>query len=60
MTPTRTIPDAALAVLTAALDDGDLLHENNHEQAARAAQYLINSGFTITPNLSNSPPAEAA
>ncbi|MCX5201078.1 hypothetical protein OG897_06325 [Streptomyces sp. NBC_00237] len=49
MTP---IPDAALAIVTAALHDADTLHETGPARADRVAQYLISSGFTITPDIS--------
>ncbi|MET9957391.1 hypothetical protein ABZ135_38350 [Streptomyces sp. NPDC006339] len=43
------IPDAALALLTAAEEDATTLHENDHQRAERVAAYLTSSGWTITP-----------
>lgn len=53
-TPTRirgqlTIPDAALALLTAAEEDATTLGEDDHQRAHRIATYLTSSGWTITP-----------
>jgi hypothetical protein len=45
------IPDAALAIVTAALDDADTLHETGPARADRVAHYLISSGYTITPDI---------
>ncbi|MEU2510201.1 hypothetical protein ABZ621_36685 [Streptomyces sp. NPDC007863] len=43
------IPLAALAVIDAAEEDADDLHEDAHARATRVATYLASSGWTITP-----------
>lgn len=53
-TPTRirgqlTIPDAAIALLTAAEEDATTLGETDQQRAHRVATYLASSGWTITP-----------
>lgn len=48
------IPPAAVAVIAAALDDYRTTTPPNeqtpHDAAARAAEYLAGSGYTITPD----------
>jgi hypothetical protein len=43
------VPDTALPVIQAALEDAHLLGEGAVEAARRVAQYLISSGYQITP-----------
>lgn len=43
-----TIPAAALAVIEAALDDSDRLHEPLHIQARRVARDLAREGWNFT------------
>ncbi|TVZ96479.1 hypothetical protein [Streptomyces sp. BK340] len=47
------MPDAALAVIRAALEDADLLNENHEDRARRVAQYLTSSGYRIAPDISD-------
>lgn len=47
------IPDAALALLTAAEEDATTLGETDQQRAHRVATYLASSGWTITPARSN-------
>jgi hypothetical protein len=44
------IPDAALTVIHAALEDATLLAEDHDASTRRVAQYLISSGYQITPD----------
>ncbi|MBE4758364.1 hypothetical protein PV383_19825 [Streptomyces caniscabiei] len=45
------MPDHALPVIEAALVDADLLAEDHEHTARRVAQYLISSGYDVTPAL---------
>lgn len=51
------ISEAALAVITAALDDADLLHETPDDRTTRIATYLLSSGYTIQPDTTDQPAA---
>lgn len=43
------IPDAALALLSAAEEDATTLGETDQQRAHRVATYLATSGWTIIP-----------
>jgi predicted CoA-binding protein len=43
------VPDHCLPVIEAALTDAHLLGEDREHTARRVAQYLISSGYTVTP-----------
>jgi hypothetical protein len=45
------IPAAALTVIAAALQDAALLAEDHDASTQRVAQYLISSGYQITPDV---------
>lgn len=49
---------ATLAIIRAALEDAHLLNEDPNNTARRVAQYLISSGYQITPE-TDSPPIAA-
>jgi hypothetical protein len=51
------ITDAALTVIRAALQDAHLLDEDHDASTRRVAQYLISSGYTITPDIREQPAA---
>jgi hypothetical protein len=51
------ITDAALTIIRAALQDAHLLNEPTADSARRVAQYLISSGYTITPDIREQPAA---
>ncbi len=51
------MPDACLSVIRAALEDAHLLHEDPDASTRRVAQYLISSGYQITPDTSDQPAA---
>jgi hypothetical protein len=50
------IPAAALTTIHAALEDAERLHEDHDHTTRRVAQYLISSGYQITPDI-NQPAA---
>jgi len=47
------VPDAALSVIRAALEDAHLLDEDHDAAAGRVAQYLISSGYQITADIND-------
>lgn len=51
------VTDAALTIIRAALEDAALLTEDHDDSARRVAQYLISSGYQITPDISSQPAA---
>lgn len=51
------ITPAALTVIHAALQDAHLLNEPTTDSARRVAQYLISSGYQITPDIGSQPTA---
>ena len=55
----NSIPDAALAVIRAALEDAHLLHETDPLAATRVVAYLISSGYRIAPDADDGQPAAA-
>lgn len=53
------IPDAALSVIRAALEDARLLDEDHDASSRRVAQYLISNGYRIAPDADDGQPAAA-
>lgn len=51
------VPAAALTIIRSALEDADLLAETREDSARRVAQYLISSGYQITPDIGRKPRA---